>query len=69
MVYCQAGGQIQGCDLLLILRQSADEQAAVASLWRALAVRSFKVTELSRDVAWRSREPILTENQPDASRD
>ena len=27
-----------------------DEQAAVASLWRALVVRCFKVLELGRDV-------------------
>ena len=55
-------------DLLLILHQSADEQAAVASLWRALAVRSFKVTELGRDVAWRSRELVPTKSQRHASR-
>jgi hypothetical protein len=47
-----------GRDELLLVRgerlnlrsQTADEQAAVASLWRALVVRCFKVLELGRDV-------------------
>jgi hypothetical protein len=60
VVYCQASGQNSDGDPLLTLYQSADEEAAVASLWRALAVRSFKVTELGRDVAWRSRELVPT---------
>jgi hypothetical protein len=36
-----------------------DEQAAVASVWRAL-VQDVSVTELSRDEGWRSRELIPT---------
>jgi hypothetical protein len=47
----------------------SDEQAAVATLWRALVGEVYKVSELGRDVghsassvesAWRSRELIPT---------
>jgi hypothetical protein len=33
-----------------MVRSISDEQAAVASLWRALVLRCFKVTEFGRDV-------------------
>ena len=37
-----------------------DEQAAVASLWRALVVRPLEVPQLAATQAWRSRELIPT---------
>jgi hypothetical protein len=37
-----------------------DEQAAVASLWRALVIRRLEVAELAATKAWRSRELIPT---------
>jgi hypothetical protein len=38
-----------------------DEQAAVASLWRALVITRLEVEELAATKAWRSRELIPTE--------
>jgi hypothetical protein len=35
---------------MLIAARVSDERAAVASLWRALVVRCFKVVEPGRDV-------------------
>ncbi len=37
-----------------------DEQAAVASLWRALVIRRLEAAELAATKVWRSRELIRT---------
>jgi hypothetical protein len=36
-------------------KRAVSRTAAVATLWRALAIPSGEVRELGRDVAWRSR--------------
>jgi hypothetical protein len=49
-------------------QQYSDEQAAVASLWRALVVRRLEVAELATTEAWRSRELVPTEEHPERFR-
>ena len=59
---------VRGCWDRTSESKSADEPAAVASLWRALINRLLRAKDLGATWAWRSRELVPTEASDAATR-